>query len=398
MELTVAANYDLAAVAELAKHPVTEVYGKFAADLVGGGRPSYMGTPLTPRQLQIYVDALRDHGIAFNYLLNSSCLGNQEWSRRFQRRFLRLLDRLLGMGIRRLTVSTPFLLERIKCARPEFRVKAGIYAQIDTPRRARFWQELGADALNLESFSINRDFARLRAIRDAVECELVLIANHPCLPNCPLQPYHQNLFAHASDGSRQLMIDYCFLRCTAERIRDLSLFLKSQWIRPEDIHLYEAMGYNTFKLIERDMPTPDLLARVAAYSSRRSPANLADLILPYGFRQTKNRSRFWLLKHFFRPWQIAPWRLRPLYEVVRRHGMLFALEKRPVIIHSDRLPTDFAEVVGGTDCLGDACTSCHYCDRIAKGAVEIDPQARDQLLAELERTLDQLTSGALWHV
>ena len=176
-----------------------------------------MGTPLTKHDLAVYVSLLNRHDIAFNYLLNSSCLGNREWSRRWQKKLLRLLDSLGSMGIRRLTVSTPYLLERIKAAFPEFYVKAGIYAQIDTPRRARFWKDLGADALTLESFSINRDFATLRAIREAVEGELQLIANHPCLPNCPMQPYHQNGFAHSSDGSRRLFLDYCFLSCTLQR-------------------------------------------------------------------------------------------------------------------------------------------------------------------------------------
>jgi RNB domain len=32
-------------------------------------------------------------------------------------------------------------------------VRVGIYGQVDTPRRARFWEELGADAITLESFS-----------------------------------------------------------------------------------------------------------------------------------------------------------------------------------------------------------------------------------------------------
>ena len=46
MKLTVPANYDLEVVPALARYPVTEVYGKLPGDLVGGGRPSYMGTPL----------------------------------------------------------------------------------------------------------------------------------------------------------------------------------------------------------------------------------------------------------------------------------------------------------------------------------------------------------------
>ena len=78
---------------------------------------------------------------------------------------MRLLDWLGDIGIRHVTVSTPFLLEVIKARRPQFTVKVGIYAQVDTPRRAKFWEDLGADAINLESFSINRDFSRLAAIR-----------------------------------------------------------------------------------------------------------------------------------------------------------------------------------------------------------------------------------------
>jgi hypothetical protein len=66
----------------------------------------------------------------------------------------------------------------------------------------------------LESFSINRNFRRLAAIRHAVRCDLELIANHVCLMNCPMQTYHQNGFAHASDDTRTLFIDYCFLRCS----------------------------------------------------------------------------------------------------------------------------------------------------------------------------------------
>jgi len=232
--------------------------------------------------------------------------------------------RLAGeIGIRHVTVSTPFLLEVIKARRPQFTVKVGIYAQVDTPRRAKFWEDLGADAINLESFSINRDFSRLAAIREAVRCDLQLIANHCCLPNCPLQSYHQNGFAHSSDGSRTIFIDYCFLRCSQMRLEDPSLFIKSAWIRPEDLSRYEAMGYTTFKLIERGMPSAELLKRVAAYSARRFDGNLAELLLPYCFEQPVRQSRFWMLRYFFKPFQLAPHKLLRLLELVRSQGMLF---------------------------------------------------------------------------
>ncbi|MGE5296925.1 MAG: peptidase U32 [Solirubrobacterales bacterium] len=398
MKLSVAANYDLDLAAKLAEFPVVEVYGKFASDAVGGGRPSYMGTPLTKRDLAVYVAELGRHGIVFNYLLNSSCLGNREWSRSWQSRLMRLLDRLGSMGIHRLTVSTPYLLERIKDSFPQFHVKAGIYAQIDTPRRARFWRDLGADALTLESFSINRDFDTLRAIREAVGCELQLIANHPCLPNCPMQPYHQNGFAHSSDGSRNLFIDYCFLSCTLQRLEDPSLLIKAGWIRPEDIGFYERLGYEHFKILERGIPSAELLRRVQAYSIRRSGENLADLILPYGFHEPPEKQRFWLVRHFFRPDQINPWKLLPLYGVLKRQGMLFSLKENPFRIDASKIPADFVNRFEHRRCADLSCDECGYCREVAAGVVTVDPVFRDEQIVRLRQVRQMLIDGRLWGV
>jgi collagenase-like PrtC family protease len=398
MRLSIAANYDPDLAPQLAGLPVTEVYGKFVADAVGGGRPSYMGTPLTKRDLAAYVAALDKQDIAFNYLLNSSCLGNREWSRPWQKKLNKLLDSLGAMGIRRVTVSTPYLLESIKSRFPHFFVKVGVYAQIDTPRRARFWQDLGADALTLESFSINRDFDTLRAIREAVTCELHLIANHPCLPNCPMQPYHQNGFAHSSDGSRRLFIDYCFLNCTMKRLEDPSLLIKAGWIRPEDVAFYEQLGYDHFKLLERGMPSDELLKRVRAYSARQSGPNLAELILPYGFKQAPRKQRFWLLRHFFRPGQVNPWRLPPLHAMLQKQGMLFALPQSPFRIDSSAIPDDFVNGFEQRRCAQLSCESCGYCTHIAAQCVTLDAAWRQEQLNSLRQAKAQLADGRLWSV
>ena len=278
-KFSLAANYDMDLVPALAAHPVDEVYGKFHTDGISGGRPRYLSTPFSSDELRRYISLLDRHGMAFNYLLNGSCFGNHEWTRPWQKKVTDLLNKLGELGVSRVTVSTPFLLELVKRRFPGFKVRVGIYAQIDTPRRARFWEDLGADALTLESFSINRDFRRLAAIRQAVRCDLQLIANHACLLNCPLQSYHQNGFAHASDNTSTLFIDYCFLRCSRIRLTDPSQFIKAAWIRPEDLKVYEAMGYTTFKLLERGIPSEELLKRVKAYSERRFDGNLAELLL-----------------------------------------------------------------------------------------------------------------------
>ena len=398
MKLTIPANYDCELVPELARYPVEEVYGKLPGDLVGGGRPSYMGTPLDMAALGRYVAVLQRHRIGFNYLLNGSCQGNHEWTRSWQKRFMRLLDRLSNIGIRTVTVSTPFLLEVIKARFPRFTVKVGIFGQVDTPRRARFWENLGADAINLESFSINRDFERLAAIREAVRCDLQLIANHCCLPNCPMQSYHQNGFAHGSDGSRTLFIDYCFLRCSQMRLEDPSLFIKSGWIRPEDVSRYEALGYTTFKLIERGMPSEELLKRVAAYSARRFEGNLAELLLSYCFKSPVRRSRFWLWRYFFRPLQLSPGKLGQLRELARSQGMLFPMQPVPIHIDAAQIPADFLETFQHRDCASRGCGSCDYCEAIGRRAIRIEPEFRRTSLERFRRVHAALTSGGLWNI
>jgi collagenase-like PrtC family protease len=398
MILTLAANYDPELVPALVDYPVREVYGKFPSDFIGGGRPSYMGTPLTEKELRHYVQVLADHGIAFNYLLNAACLSNDEWSRGWQKKLHKLLDRLRDMGIRNLTISTPYLLEVVKARFPDFKVKVGIYAQVDTPRRAREWERMGADAINVESFSINRDFVRLRAIREAVDCELQLIPNHPCLPNCALQPYHQVGHAHASDGSGGLFIDYCFLRCSRRRLEDPSKLIKSAWIRPEDIAAYEEMGYSTFKLIERGIPSPELLKRVRAYSERRFEGNLAELIIPYGFKQPLKKQKFWSLRHFFHPFQANPLKLRRMLEVVKQQGMLFPTDELPFVIDSQRIPDDFVDGFRVRDCTRRDCAECGYCKQIAAEAVTVDPEFRQQMLQAYDEMDEMLVDGGLWNV
>jgi hypothetical protein len=71
----------------------------------------------------------------------------------------------------------------------------------------------------------------------------------------------------------------------ADALADPSQFIKAAWIRPEDLATYAAMGYTTFKLLERGIPSAELLRRGKAYSERRFDGNLAGLLLSYGFKE-----------------------------------------------------------------------------------------------------------------
>ncbi len=398
MKLSVAANYDLQIVPQLADLEVADIYGKLPHDLAGGGRSSYCSVPVTFGKLRDYTAELKKYGITFTYLLNSACLSNHEWDRRWQKKLFRFVEQLQNIEVASLTISTPLIFKIIKNSFPEFKFKVGIFAQIDTPLRAKYWQDLGADMITLESFSINRNFDKLEKIRRTVTCQLQLIVNHPCLPNCPMQVYHQNGLSHSSTGDGKLFIDYCFLTCCYERLKEPSLFIKSQWIRPEDLHQYEKIGYGNFKLLERNIPSSPLLKRVRAYRDRRSPPNFADLILPYGFAEKTNKGKFWLIRNFFKPMQIRPSKLKHVYRLAQTQGILSPMDETKITIDPSQFPNDFLEHFKAIDCSSIDCKTCRYCERIAERAVFVDKQFRRDVLRYYEDFDEQITTGKFWDV
>lgn len=395
MRLSLPANYDSAILTELKACDVGEIYGKLPRDSVGGGRPTYMSAPLGKRKLERYVADVRRAGMGFNYLLNASCLGNREWTRPFHRRFDRLLGWLEGMGVETVTVVSPYLLKIIKRHFPRFKVKVGIYAQVDTVKRARYWEDLGADGINLESFSINRHFEKLERIREAVRCDLILIANNFCLPNCPLQLQHQNGHSHASCPGGGFLVDYSILQCQYRRLTEPWNLIAAGWIRPEDIGQYESIGYSSFKLTERNMPSEDLLKRARAYSSRSFEGNFAELLFSWGFRKhAPGFSWFHLLRHLGL-WNLSPFKLGLVRGLMRSEGFFHPRERSPVVIDSRAIPADFLERFK-RGCNDVECDRCGYCAAVAKKAVRIEQDFLEDVLPRYRALEDELLSGGAW--
>ncbi|MFQ5847005.1 MAG: peptidase U32, partial [Candidatus Methylomirabilales bacterium] len=136
MRLSVATNFEPELIEALNGYPVHELFGKLPVDPLGGGRASYMLSPLTKRGLAAHVREAHRHGIRFNYLLNAACLDNREWTRRGQRQIRTLLDWLVEMGVDAVTVSLPYLLDLIKRSYPQLRVTVGVFAGVDHVEKA----------------------------------------------------------------------------------------------------------------------------------------------------------------------------------------------------------------------------------------------------------------------
>lgn len=386
MKYSVATNFQDDFIKKINKKEVYEIFGKLSSDFIGGGRSSYLLPNVSKRKIFNHIAEAHNNGLRFNYLLNAACLGNKEFTSKGQREIRKILDWLEGIEVDSITVALPYLLELVKKRYPKFKVKVSLFARIDNQGIARQWEELGADALILDSPNLNRNFEILKIIRKNVKCELELLANNNCLRSCPFGIYHSVVNSHASQSWSDFegfVVDYCFLRCRYMRLQDPVNFIRSDWIRPEDVHYYEEAGIDYLKIVDRPKPTNLIVLAVDAYTNRRYDGNLAELISGYKSGSFINRRKklFLLLKFIFRPFSFKFRLLKKLSEIPP--GIDVYINNRALDGFLDFF------IKGGCGQQG-ACSECRYCYTIAEKTVKIEEKYRQQMLEKYKAFFEEI--------
>ncbi len=408
MKLSVAYTFEPGIISRLARYPqVYEIYGKLDKDLVGGGRSTYTLRPTSRRAVVRSVNEAHAYGISFNYLLNGATLGGVEQTRRGQKQIRSYLDWLSEIGVDSLTVASPYLLRVIKSKYPHFNVRVSAFAVVDSATKAQRWEDMGADTICVSAIACNRDFRKLRAIRSGVSCELQLIANAACLSGCSHELTHMNMLSSSSrrgDRLKGFCLDYCFLHCTTQRIRDPREIIRAVWIRPEDLALYEEEGYDNFKLVERSCPGDLLETRVRSYAARRFEGNLWKLVGPVASvkksQGTPLRQRIRMVTTQLKPENV---RIRSLLDMKKyAEHVIQSRYDRPsdgIFINNRDLDGYLAGIkkrsLGRADRCRE-CSDCGYCESWAQKAIHIDPAFREKSL-RMAASLDKGTlDGSVW--
>ena len=247
-------------------------YGGFA----GSGRPCSMLPDISLTQLEEYVRYAASRGIDFNYTLNASCTGNGELTRSGLRRAETFLARLWAMGVRHLTVSMPTLMSIVADSGYPFSIKASTICQINSPYKAKHYRDLGLDRMVIDE-DITRDFRRIRQIVAAFGDGVEMIVNSLCIKDCSNKMFHYNHESHFAwtQDIRTCFDYYCEARATADPLDIMRL----NWVRPEDLALYERAGVSRFKLQGRQLVLAGDALRVAeTYMDGGYSGNLFDLL------------------------------------------------------------------------------------------------------------------------
>jgi collagenase-like PrtC family protease len=308
MKLTVPTNWENDLIKKIKKPYVDTVYGKLDSDFIGGGRASCVLLKQGRNYVKSYIADIHKEGFRFHYILNASCMGNREWTRKGQKEITALLDWLSETNVDGVIVTSPYILQLVKKRYSKFEISVSCFANVNSVEKAKFWQDLGASIITLSQTELNRNFKLLEEMRKKIDCDLQLIANDGCISDCPISFYHNNTSSHSSQIHSILgsfMFDYCSLMCRYRKIKQPVNFIRGTWIRPEDMSIYENIGFDRFKLADRTMDTEHLAVIINAYSKRSYKGNLYDLI-------TSSSKSLWIkkagllhkLKYFFHPLSI----------------------------------------------------------------------------------------------
>jgi collagenase-like PrtC family protease len=405
MKFSVACNFDEALLDGLAPHPVYEIYGKLTSDYFGGGRPSFYLPEVNRAGLARFVAKTHERKISFNYLLNASSMGNTEYTREGQRQLEAMLEWLDGIGVDSVTVANIYFLRLIKKRHPRLGVRISSHRFTDNARKVRFWVDNGADYVVVSEVNIHRELKVLRAMREAAGAvELQLIVNNWCRQDCAIAGNHAvGLSCASQSGSRGFPLDYCSLVCNALRLREPVNYLRANWIRPEDLHIYEELGFHNFKIVERNTPTQILLERVRAYAQRRYDGNLLDLVQNYAYPYEKlgplakdAYSYRRLLKYFVKPQAVNLIKLRKVIDFGQTASVLYPLRGPNPVQIDNRALDGFFDYFRDHGCMDVDCERCRYCHEWAERVVKIDPEWRARMEVCFDDLLGEIDGGSFW--
>jgi len=274
MKLMLPTNFDPELIARIAPFKPVYIYGSLPSEATL--RSSLVLSPASEDDIALHIGQAAEHGIRLVYVMNATCLGNKEYSEEGRGHLLQRLQWLVDIGAAAVVTANPFVMELVRENFPGLELHISVLASVNDARKAKFFEDLGAAVIHLDP-QVNRDFRRLEAIRKAVECSLSLVVNEGCLLSCPIRQYHSNMISHSGESiTGRYYVDYCYYRCSLLKVTDPAEYLRSPWVRPEDLAIYEDLGIDLFKVAGREKmeegPSShtDWIAMVAeAYHSRR---------------------------------------------------------------------------------------------------------------------------------
>ncbi len=222
-------------------------------------------------------------GIKTDLLLNGNCYGEDSISERLQLHIFSILDYLGEEAClpEVVTTASPAIAHMVRSYPVPIELRASVNMRIGSVKGMEYVKHL------FDSFcvcrDVNRDLEQLSRLKkwcDQNGKKMVILANSGCMKECSFQTFHDNMVAHHEGILQRKNIKgflpyacWSYLKDPAQRVS----VLQNTWIRPEDVHHYEAYT-DTVKLATRMHELPASV--IHAYVNGEYYGNLLDLFEP----------------------------------------------------------------------------------------------------------------------
>ena len=275
MKLTVGLKGNVASAKRVILEPKEALYEVFIGappEISGTGRTGIL--PTTIDVLNKVNDVATSRGTKLNILINSVTLKPNLHLDDF-------VNKMESIGVDSFTVANDsilnYLVERRKSSNASYGITLSTFMYITTLDRVMVYSDVLDDRDRIIiNQNENRNFPLLKVAVKESKVPIELFANTLCLQNCADNMYNHAEFM-ASYSNKGLVNDPFLDNCVAKRINDPMLILTSPIIRPEDIHIYEDIGIQFFKLGTRSFATEQTLKAISAYQNRKWDGDIAEL-------------------------------------------------------------------------------------------------------------------------
>lgn len=276
---------------QYSKNRISEFYGSERRMAFLTARPSFRLPEISKDHLEEFVKQTRDIGVIFNYTCNTIFPGSKSFLMSKKDEIKDFVNYLWNIGVEQLTVSNPILMDLIREANDQIGLEVSTIMHIDAITQIKYLKEMYDINKVCGNLIKNRHIEFLK--REAKYCNnnginLELMVNEFCgvggedyTTHCV---YRDSCYLyHATNESKEdanSLNGYPMNYCISSRKTHPINWMRTRFIRPEDIPKYEALGINHYKITGRTGTTNYLEELAKAYLSENWEGNLLSLWKP----------------------------------------------------------------------------------------------------------------------
>lgn len=291
---------------DIGLNKINEVYGSVNEMSFLTARPAFRLPEFDYKSFENYITHLRSIDIDFNYTLNANYVGDSIFISKNKKVIQRFIEYLSDIGIKTITVSIPIMAEFVREVSSEIGLEISTIAHIDTVTQIKLWKERYNITKVCGNLLKNRDISFLKgASKYCLQNDIIytLIANEFCglgstnnisATHCIYRDHCYTLHSTDYNPNKVSLNDgYPMSRCISSRSTE-NIWLKMNFIRPEDMQLYNTIGIDNFKITGRTGTIKYLGKVIEAYVKGSWDGNLLEL---WKHLETIGKNDDYLFKH-----------------------------------------------------------------------------------------------------